>query len=443
MAEGRVARGPALLLAVVGVVAALAVVVLSNRDRILAALHPREPDVIFVVMDTVRADHVHACGYDRPNTPTLDALKETGWAVHCSVTAPGPWTIPSHLSFFTGRTWVELQESGQVPPTLAQEFQRRGYDTAFLSANMVLRKSEWFTDGFRQVEIAKNFSELKGPRFPPRLQQVLDRADPRRPLFLFLNLVDAHSPYPPIPKGVPWAKPQRGIQHRRFSEDTDSPFKRYVSGEMDPEEAARYQGQLFNGYDYGIELADQNVSEILGALRSAGRLDRVRIVITSDHGELLGEHDVVGHGDTLYEPGLRVPLFYYDSLRDNPVALPSDLSGLAIHGLLLDGAPSPNDGPRYATSYEGSVGVNAWNGLALWPDDHTKLVWRDGATYRIDLAADPGEDNPLPVGDHPAKAEFDALVARNQKVIELTNASGDDQALKKLLQQAGYVDADP
>jgi hypothetical protein len=443
MADGpegaRIQKGPLLVLLTVVFVAAVGFLVVPNRERIGEVLVPREPDVILVVLDTVRADHLHACGYSRPNTPVLDGLRQTGWAVHCNVTSPAPWTIPSHLSYFTGKNWVDIRESGQVPPTLAQEFQERGYDTAFLSANMVLRKSEWFTNGFRIVEIASNFSEMKGDRFPEQVRSVLAQADDDRPLFLFLNLVDAHAPYPAIPQGVGWARPQRGIQHRRFSDEGDSPFKRFISGAMAPDEAARYEKKLVNGYDYGIQQADQNVGNILEQLRGAGRLERVRVIITSDHGELLGEHAVVGHGDTLYEPGLRVPLFYYDSLAKNPVPLPQELSGLQIWSLARDGALSDDLGPRYATSYKSSVGVNAWNGLVLWPDDANKLVWRDGESYRYDLLNDPAEEAPLPVGDHPARAAFDTLVTRNLHVIEIENAATDDEG-KELLQQAGYLD---
>jgi hypothetical protein len=438
---GSVQRGPLLLLVAVLVVVAVAALVVPRRDRIVELLNPREPDVVLLVMDTVRADHLHACGYGRPNTPVLDGLKQTNWAVHCNVAAPAPWTIPSHLSFFTGRNWVDFRGANESPVTLAEEFRDRGYDTAFLSANMVLRKSDWFTKGFRQVEVARSFGELKGPKFPERLQGVLARTDRSRPLFLFLNLVDAHAPYPPIPAGVPWARPQRGIQHRRFSDASESPFKRFITGQMAPDEADKFEQKLVNGYDYGIAMADENVGAILGLLRSHGRLERVRVIITSDHGELLGEHDVVGHGDTLYEPGLRVPLFYYDSLARNPVALPAEMSGLQVWGLARDGVVGAFEGPRYATSYRSMVGVNAWNALALWPDDATKLVWRDGESYRYDLRADPNETNPLPIGDHPAKPTFEELVERNRRVIELEDADTDEET-RQLLQQAGYLAPD-
>lgn len=440
--ESKVQKGPLLLLLLVAVVAVAAVVVVPRRAAIEKALFPRDPDVILIVLDTVRADHLHACGYAQPNTPVLDGLRQTGWAVHCNMTAPAPWTIPSHLSYFTGRTYVDLRsDESQHPTTLAVDFQARGYDTAFVSANMVLRKSEWFTTGFRQVEIARNFSELKGERFPERVREVLARADADRPLFLFLNLVDAHAPYPAIPPGVPWARPQRGIQHRRFSDAGDSPFKRFVSGQMAPDEAEKYAEKLANGYDYGISMADQSVGAVLELLRAQGRLERVRVLVTSDHGELLGEHDVVGHGDTLYEPGLRVPLFYYDSLSKNPVPLPTELSGLEVWSLARDGRLAGFDGPRYATSYKSELGEYAWDGVAMWPDDGTKLLWRDGESLRYDLLADPAEEHPLPVGDHPAKAAFDALVERNKKVIELEAADTDEET-RRLLQQAGYLAPD-
>ncbi len=427
------------------VLAGLVVGAVAAVPRLLGTSGPpaptREPDVILLVMDTVRSDHTHVCGHDKPNTPTLDRLKGEGWQVRCDTLSPAPWTVPSHISFFTGGTYVDVRPMSDADgDTLAEQMAAKGYDTAFLSANMVLRKSPVFTKGFRTTFTAKNFNMLKGPRFPMALERVLDETDPNKPLFLFLNLVDAHAPYPAIPKGVDWAKPQRGIQHRRFEDDTDtSPFNRFMTGKMSPDEAAKYKIQLDNGYDYGIYMADQNVGAILDLLKARVRLDHYRMVITADHGELLGEHSVIGHGDTLYEPGMRVPFLYMDTTE--PAPLPEkNLFGVQAFYLLRDGTLGEVPTPPYATNYQAQSELSS-NGVAMWGEDGSKLVWKDGESFRFDLSADPGEENPQPIGDHPLKAQFEAVVEKNHAVIELESGPMADD-VRELLEAAGYLAPD-
>ncbi|MCA9491426.1 MAG: sulfatase-like hydrolase/transferase [Myxococcales bacterium] len=399
----------------------------------------REPDVVLVVMDTVRADHLHLCGHDKPNTPVMDGLKAEGWQVRCDAISPAPWTVPSHVSFFTGVHYVDARQyEGDDGKTLAMQMADKGYDTLSLSANMVLRKTEVFTDGFRVTQTARNFNQLKGPRFPIALDEMLQQADPNKPLFLFLNLVDAHAPYPPIPRGVDWAKPQRGIQHRRFETGGNSPFHRYMTGQMDPEESAKYKVQLDNGYDYGIFLADQNIGAILDALKARGRMKDYRIVITSDHGELLGEHSVIGHGDTLFEPGMRVPFLYKDSSGD-AVQLPEhQLNGIQAFYLLRDGKLGEIADPPYATNYQ-AQGPESSNGLVMWTPEGDKLVWKNGERFRFDLKNDPDEKNPLPIEGAPMLDRFEELVEKNQPVIELEDQAKDPETIQ-LLRAAGYVE---
>lgn len=400
---------------------------------------PRDPDVILVVMDTVRADHLHLCGHDKPNTPVMDGLESQGWQVRCDAIAPAPWTVPSHVSFFTGIHYVDARQyDGDDGKTLAAQMADKGYDTLFLSANMVLRKTDVFTQGFRETKTARSFNQLKGPRFPIALDEMLQQADPDKPLFLFLNLVDAHAPYPPIPRGVEWAKPQRGIQHRRFETDGDSPFQRYMTGQMSEDEAAKYKTQLDNGYDYGIFMADQNVGAILDALKARGRLDDYRMVITSDHGELLGEHSVIGHGDTLFEPGMRVPFLYKDT-SESPAQLPEhQLNGIQAFYLLRDGKLGDIADPPYATNYQ-AQGPESSNGLVMWTPGGDKLVWKNGERFRFDLNADPEEQHPLPIEGAPMLDRFEQLVEKNQPVIEIEDQGKDPETIQ-LLRAAGYVE---
>ena len=129
-----------------------------------ATEEPRSPAVIFVVLDTVRADRTSLCGYEHPTTPTLEKLVELGASYACDSHAPSTWTLPSHASFFTGReltehlsgagggtrnmTWGSVTPLDDRWPTLAEEMTDRGYQTLFLSANPVVSERMGLTRGF-------------------------------------------------------------------------------------------------------------------------------------------------------------------------------------------------------------------------------------------------------------------------------------------------------
>ncbi len=427
LSSGRRARRWAALLAVGSLLAGA----VAAAAWVLAPTGP-PPDLLLVVMDTVRADRMHLCGHGLPNTPVLDGLAAEGWQVSCDAVAPASWTLPSHLALFTGQPYIELLE-GAEGPTLAESLQARGYDTALLSANTVLKKDERFQRGFRQVRVARTMAELKGTAFTPALEEVLDGADPSRPLFLVVNLVDAHTPYVRIPKNLGWLPPQPSFNLRRYGKDPEAPFARYAAGRMAPAEREAFEEAMRNGYDYGVFLTDRNVGEVLAALERRGRTRRARMVVTSDHGELLGEHSAIGHGDTLWEPGMRVPFLYHDT--EGPDApLPSPMSALQAHALLLDGAPS--EAPLTVTNHRFRF-EDAWVGAAVWTAEGHKLVDHDGIRERFDLTADPEERSPLPIGAGPDVERLDALTRR-----AVEHAAPLDDDTVELLKEAGYLAPD-
>lgn len=115
--------------------------------------------VLFVVLDTVRADHTSLCGHDRPTTPFLQALAgQQGWSHTCGLVTPGTWTLPSHASFFTGLLPTEhrlITKGHPLPPgvpTLAERFAAEGYQTVLLSANPTLNKASGIGRGFEVFE---------------------------------------------------------------------------------------------------------------------------------------------------------------------------------------------------------------------------------------------------------------------------------------------------
>lgn len=295
----------------------------------------RPPNVLLIILDTVRASSLSLYGHDRPTTPGLAAFARQGvkfdWAM-----SNAPWTLPSHASFFTGRLPHELSANWLSPlgaeyPTLAEVLRGRGYATAGFVANLLYCDTEkGLNRGFIHYEdfpttpgelfrSAVLVREIYGKRYirgPLGQYDVMGRkhaADvnrefarwldhrPDHPFFAFLNYFDAHAPYVPTePYAGRFATP--GLAHAynnwvryRGRPEGDSLPQDYVRDNED-----RYEAML-------AEL-DAGLTALFEDLDRRGLLDSTLVIIASDHGELLGEHNLMGHGNSLYLPVHHVPL---------------------------------------------------------------------------------------------------------------------------------------
>jgi len=376
------------------------------------------PVVIFVVMDTVRADRTSLCGYRHPTTPNLEELVEDGASFACGSHSPSTWTLPSHASFFTGVGSDQhragngggskaMKFGGVTPlgpslPTLAEEMSARGYQTLLLSGNPVVAERLGLTRGFDHVAIGRRFPMMHDHRLAARLKGLLRvaRLDPKRPLFAFVNIADPHTPWTAIPEDVGFLPPRSGM-------GAQPERRRYESGEMSEDEAERWLAHLSDVYDYSIWRADRSLGLILDVFRSTGWLDEdYRLVVTSDHGEYLGEHQMAEHGrEFFYEPVTRVPFIYYST--EGELDLPSDVPSIAAHSLVRDGVLLEPLPPSFASAFRNPQALGEANPpclfsrAALW-EGSTKLVADRGRVMRFNLAADPDEEKPMPADDHPA-----------------------------------------
>lgn len=381
------------------------------------------PVVVFVVIDTLRADRTSLCGYRHPTTPTLERLVEEGATAACESHSPSTWTLPSHASFFTGvgldvhqsgsgggsepMKWGTVTPLGPDLPTVAEELKARGYQTLLLSGNPVVAERMGLTRGFEHVAIGRRYEMMHDHRLAERLLGLLRVAklDPALPLFAFINIADPHSPWRPIPEDAGFLPPREGL--------TINPGrKRYESGQMSDDEAQQWLQHLSDVYDYAVLRSDRSLRRVLGVLERAGWLDQhYRLVITSDHGEYLGEHQMVEHGrDHLYEPVTRVPFLYFST--EGTPELPDDLPAIAAHALVRDGElPDPMPS-RFAAAFRDQPAARRENPIpctygqaALWAGD-TKLVANRGSVTRFDLGADRGELVPARAGDDPGAAQL-------------------------------------
>jgi arylsulfatase A-like enzyme len=410
---------------------------------------PGAPDVVMVVLDTVRADHVSAYGYQRPTTPAFDALALDS-ALFLDASAPGTWSLPSHASLFTGlfasahRAHDEHRFLDPGPPTLAETLAAAGYDTRCFTANPWISDSLGLTRGFavsdeawRTAAMGRSFmfvfrlldrlgfgsTDKGGADVATHFEDwVRTRPAQAPPAFAFLNFAEAHFPYHQLPASyltrfttVPQGE-LRALSLQLFA-------AQFGSEAVDPAAAVVATAM----YDGGVLYADMLLGRVVKALRRRGSLDRTIVVVLSDHGELLGEHGEFGHGRSLYEPVLHVPLLvrYPLHIRTSArVALPVstvgvyatvlDLIGIAPTTPLHVGSLLPAltgeavRGPVLAEQYVAAHGSAPRAGAAgslLDKDDrfrsyragtHKIIEAAKGNTaYFFDLAKDPGEAHDL------------------------------------------------
>lgn len=379
------------------------------------------PNVLFIILDTVRALSLSVYGYPRPTSPELEKFARSSVRFDYAL-SNAPWTLPSHASFFSGRLPHELSASWLTPldsryPTIAEALAAHGYLTSGFVGNTlyadtekgldrgfqhwedyavtpgeVLRSSVLIRDitGRRRVREPFNSFELLGRK---RAEDVnaeflgwLDGVK-GRPFFTFLNYFDAHAPYLPSQESA-----------RRF----ETPGLTHGYGEW-----ARLRGRPTGDslivswvrdnedrYDAMIAELDAELGKLFDALERRGILNNTLVIISSDHGEQFGEHAVMGHGNSLYLPVLHVPLL---------IRYP----GTVPEGTSVSRAVSLRDIPATITDL---VGLGA---SASFPGRSLARFWRSDTTFA------PGPDtlmmsleyNPrLPKGSPIDKGSMQAVV---------------------------------
>jgi len=397
-----------------GVGALLLVVALAvpgcRRDE---PVQPVErPNVLLVTLDTTRADHLGVYGYRRPTTPALDQLaKESQVYEHAYTTSS--WTLPAHASLFTGlvptvhgarkdpdgelilSAEVAVPESWNIyraraprddVPTLAGLLGDAGWSTAGIVGGPWLKRAFGLGRGFAHWDDDDVGADgRRGSAVTERARAWLAQAP--RPFFLFLNYFDPHTPY-----------------------DAPPAYVRYVlGGETFPRNAGPDQKQALL-YDAEIRYTDDQIGLLLGELRRLGLYDSTWVIVTSDHGELLGEHGRVGHGLTLDEVLVRVPLLVKPPRgvgRPGRVAAPiqlDDVMPMLLEALGL-ATPAGIQGVAPEHARERSAVFAEVNPLPAesedgeyraWIEGDWKLVWNSLGHHELyDLATDPGEDRNL------------------------------------------------
>jgi arylsulfatase A-like enzyme/cytochrome c-type biogenesis protein CcmH/NrfG len=401
------------------------------------------PSVLFITIDTLRADHLGCYGYKQIDTPNIDALAADGIRMQRAYT-PVPITLPSHTVLFTG-TYPMLNGmhdfSGNrlnpAQPKLASVLKEQGYSTGAVIGAAVLdsrfglnRGFDFYYDHFdfnRLLETNLDQMERPGNVVVDQALSWLEKND-RKPFFLWVHIYDPHDPYRPPP---PYSEMYR-----------DRP------------------------YDGEIAFADAQVGRLLQFLKRRGLYQKVLIVLTGDHGEGLGEHGERTHGFFIYNSTLHVPLIFKPVSSGRTVVrqaatIPSavslvdlmptllDMLGIAtpagVQGhsfrALLDRKAVENSSPLYAESFLPRLHFN-WSELRAIEEQNYRFI--DGPKPELyDLATDPNEQNNL-IADKKAvaselKARLRSIISQYSAGTELAEKTGMDPALAERLKALGYT----
>jgi arylsulfatase A-like enzyme len=482
----------------------------------------QKPNVVLITMDTVRADHLSCYGYPRQTSPHVDNLARDA-VIFKNAHATTSWTLPSHASIFTGlypsrhgadrksddspainsvdknlNYWNKMMLSNftrlsGAHHTLAEILKDGGYKTAGIIGGIFCTSIFGLEQGFDYYddEIPSfniNFFALYqaidmffslddifsqqgylGKRIAVHLN---DSAYPwleknsAQPFFLFINYMDAHTPYlPPQSYGRYFTTIPKEIIKKR-----NPPFDvSYISAETRLMNAVTYNGQhltkeekelIMGQYDGGIRYLDDYLGRLFDKLKALNVYDNTLIIITSDHGEAFGEHNHMEHGRTLYEEVLRVPLiikypapYQRRGLIEKRVSLvdllptvlaflnypvPADIDGKTIEALPADIFAELKLTPEETRKKE-------LRDLKALYEGKEKYIWSsDGAGELYNLEADPLEEQNL-FGTYPLRVEVMDKTLKNWvasfkgRNIEGEKAQIDNQALEKL-RALGYVE---
>jgi arylsulfatase A-like enzyme len=432
---------------------------------------PERPrNVIFILVDTLRADHLGAYGYGRKTSPTIDAFAAKS-VFFRDARSQAPCTFPSVNSILTSRYPASfLGQPGQamgIPeriPSLAEILRGRGYRTVAVSSSAVVRNTPsphnpggGYGRGFElfQEECMWKAAACVNRQALPHLQKKEGEGSDDRPLFLYLHYIDPHGPY----------NPPHGYQ-RRFA--TGNPEKAFIrNGNPNPIGDMLYKGAPDPGatpadlqflkdlYDDEISYLDGQLAQLFEALETQGWLEDSIVVFAADHGEEFLEHGHIKHCRAVYDNSIRVPLFFHvpgagAKALDQPVQnldiVPTllDYLGMPTAGLTLEGESlrplidQGTAGNPHQYSISGPYRAVADGRYKLIQDLAGDSFWL------YDLQKDPGETKDVLASD---RRDFHRLREALGGWLALTEGQGRaDESLRKAkeaeekLRSLGYLE---
>ncbi len=333
---------------------------------------PEAPDLILVVLDTLRRDQLSTWadldGGTVP-TPQLDRIAAAGVRFD-SAWAASPWSVPSHASLFSGKLPARHGASSdslqldEGVPLLAEQLGRAGYLTAAFSANPWVAPPTGLTRGFalfhgegHSVMLESRFilyrilggrllggGDMGGRALVDQAGELLDRRPVDRPLFLFVNLTEAHAPYSRLPRAV---RRSGGADDREARLASLRVLEaQHHAVPLDPS----VRKPALRAYGAAVQYVDSLLGELVDAIDAAPGKREAVLVVVADHGESFGEHGIWGHNRGLYRPLIQVPALLRAPGRapagarvEEPVSL-VDIAPTLLDAASLDPAALQPDG---------------------------------------------------------------------------------------------------
>ncbi len=389
--------------------------------------------VVLISIDTCRADRLGCYGYPRDTTPRIDALAGQGFLFRNAL-AHVPLTLPSHSSMLTGTippthgVHDNLRfRLGSANVTLAEWLQERGYATAAVIGSYVLDRRFGLNQGFDHYDDDMGESAVEGHAAERRGSKIsrlaIDWLEHHHdePFFLFLHFFDPHRHYVP-----------------------PEPFRSTFAD--DP-------------YAAEIAYADKCIGQVIDKLKQLGIDDETLVVVTSDHGEMLGEHGEQTHGYFIYDSSVRVPLIFRPPNRRGAAVIeeqaalidivpticgllgieaPPDVQGIDLSGFFAGRDVPAMDRPLYCESLTPTkYDANALTGVV-----HGRWKYIQATRAELyDLENDPGESNNLVEQEQQRTRLMQAHLRRvldtQQRVTDGGMAA--DEEARRRLESLGYV----
>lgn len=306
-----------------------------------------KPNVLWLVIDALRADSLSCYGYGKETSPNIDKFAEKSRIFENAFSA-GSWTSPSHASMFTGKYPFR---HGMLNPdlprlrdkTVADILSKEDYETLMIAPSPQIAGYRGLNKGFkRTIESYRGKFNYKDPAlwytflrslfmgwdnqthyFNQIIKREMKKARRKnKPSFIFVNNVAVHWPYNPprgfrkfsYPKGVDEDKMrkvagQKNFISKVFKKASRNYVRSYLKGELELSQKELFALKSF--YDNELCYLDYELGKLFNFLEKENFMENTLIILTSDHGELFGEHGLLGHCHCLYEPLIRVPLILY------------------------------------------------------------------------------------------------------------------------------------
>jgi len=343
---------------------------------------PKQPDIVLVVVDTLRADHLGVYGYGRPTTPSIDALAGRG-AVFTRAWSAAGWTLASFATLLTGeyphvhravrdqKNSALFGELSLETTTLAEALHDAGYATAAFVNNPFLKHGLNIDQGFDVYDLdpADN-KHIRSARATVQKGLAWLNQQQEKPAFLLLHFMEPHLGYAPAPD-------VRGTFASTADRLVPVPFVGAGMSRNGPPPEPKIRDYVVGLYDEEVLSVDKAVGELVSGLDQGGRWPRTLMVFTADHGEEHWDHGGFEHGHTLYSELVHVPLIVAGLGAPH-----GKIDTMVEHVDLFQGLLARAG----ATRPEGSVGTDLWS-LVASPPPEPRYAFSETVVHGGEIAA--------------------------------------------------------